>query len=787
MGTKHWFLSYVVVGLFISTLLIMSKPCLCDIQYIGTISPGMEASPMSFIDEKSKFLVSKDRNFVFGFVTTVNDNTKFLLAIVHMASSIVLWTANRALPVSNVDNFVFDKKGNAYLQRNGTVIWSTNTISKTMELQDTGNLVLLGNDDNNTVIWQSFSYPTDTLMPSQDFKEGMKLTSEPSSNNLTYVLEIKSGDVVLSAGFKTPQTYWTMQNDNRKTINKNGDVVAFANLSDNSWRFYDNNKSLLWQFIVSDIHASWIAVLGKDGVITFSNLNGTGSNSDASLRIPRDPCGTPEPCDPYGICSNNRMCSCPLVLLPSCKPGFASPCDDESKRSVEFLKVDDGLGYFALDFLHPYSNTDLSSCQTSCLGNCSCLAMFFHRSSGNCFLLDSVGSFQKSDDADSSGYVSYIKVARDGGQRSNKHIIVVVIVVIITFLILLFMGVLYYKKKKRLPRENSEEENFLENLTGMPIRFRYKDLEVATNNFSVKLGQGGFGSVYKGLLPDGTELAVKKLEGIGQGKKEFRAEVSIIGSIHHHNLVRLKGFCADGNHRLLVYEYMANNSLDKWIFKNKKSEFLLDWDTRFSIALGTAKGLAYLHQECDSKIVHCDIKPENVLLDDHFIAKVSDFGLAKLMNREESHVFTTLRGTRGYLAPEWITNYAISEKSDVYSYGMVLLEIIAGRKNYDPNETSEKFNFPRFAFKMMEEGKMRDIIDSEMKIDDENDDRVHCAINVALWCIQEDMSMRPSMTKVVQMLEGLCTVPKPPKSSNEGKTSSSSDAYLSAVSLSGPR
>ncbi|KEH38549.1 putative protein kinase RLK-Pelle-SD-2b family [Medicago truncatula] len=789
MGTQHWFFSNVVYVLSISILLVMSKLCLCDIQYIGTISPGMEGSQTNFIDKDFKFLLSKNRVFAFGFVAAVNDTTKFLLAIVHTASSTVLWAANRALPVSNYDSFVFDKNGNAFLEKDGIVIWSTNTISKAMELQDNGNLVLLGNDDNDTVIWQSFSYPTDTLMPSQEFKEGMKLTSEPSPNNLTYVLEIKSGNVILSAGYKTPQTYWTMQKDNRKIIDKVGHVVAFANLSDNSWRFYDNNKSLLWQFIFSadgGINGSWIAVLGRDGVITFSNLNGGGSNGDSSTRIPQDYCGTPEPCDPYNICANKRTCSCPHVLLPSCKPGFVSPCDDDkSKKSIEFLKADDGLGYFALDFLHPYLNTDLAGCQTSCRRNCSCLAMFYHTSSGNCFLLDSIGSFQKSDDAD-SGYVSYIKVSSDGSGSSNKDIIVVVVVVILsTLLVLLFAGVLYCRKKKKFAPENSEEDNFLENLTGMPIRFRYKDLEVATNNFFVKLGQGGFGSVYKGVLPDGSELAVKKLEGIGQGKKEFRAEVSIIGSIHHLNLVKLKGFCADGTHRLLVYEYMANNSLDKWIFKKKKSAFLLDWDTRFNIALGTAKGLAYLHQECDSKIVHCDIKPENVLLDDHFIAKVSDFGLAKLMNREQSHVFTTLRGTRGYLAPEWITNYAISEKSDVYSYGMMLLEIIGGRKNYDPNETSEKSNFPRFAFKMMEEGKVRDIIDSEMKIDDEFDDRVHCAISVALWCIQEDMSMRPSMTEVVQMLEGLCTVPKPPKSSNEGDTSS--DAYLSAVSLSGPR
>jgi len=305
------------------------------------------------------------------------------------------------------------------------------------------------------------------------------------------------------------------------------------------------------------------------------------------------------------------------------------------------------------------------------------------------------------------------------------------------------------------------------------------------------------------VLPDGTQLAVKKLEGIGQGKKEFRVEVSIIGSIHHHHLVRLKGFCAEGSHRLLVYEYMANSSLDKWIFNKHKREFHLDWNTRFNIALGTAKGLAYLHEDCDSKIVHCDIKPENVLLDDNFLAKVSDFGLAKLMTREQSHVFTTLRGTRGYLAPEWITNYAISEKSDVYSYGIVLLEIIGGRKNYDPSETLEKSHFPSFAFKMMEEGKVEEVVDSKIETSEDDYERVHVAIKVALWCIQEHMTLRPSMTKVVQMLEGLCDVPKPPscgsrfhstllKPVSEAGTSSgpsdcNSDAYLSAVQLSGPR
>ncbi|KAK7410264.1 hypothetical protein VNO78_00905 [Psophocarpus tetragonolobus] len=806
-----------------STLFLLCKFCICSSQHTGSVSPGvLKGSQMNWIDRNGMFLKSNEGQFGFGFVTTANDTTQFLLSIIYVATSRVIWTANKGVPVANSDNFEFDDKGNAFLQKDGSVVWSTNTSNKgvsSMELRDTGNLVLLGSD-NSTVIWQSFSYPTDTLLPTQEFTEGMKLISNPSPNNLTHVLQIKSGNVVLTAGFQTPQPYWTMQQDNRKVINKDGDVVASANISENSWRFYDKSRSLLWQFIFSSdrgTNATWIVVLGSDGFITFSNLNGGVSNA-ASEIIPPDPCGTPEPCDAYTICTGsiNKRCSCPSVI-PTCKPGFASPCGGDSAKSIQLVKAEDGLDYFALQFLQPFSRTDLDGCQTSCRGNCSCLAMFFHKSSGNCFLLDSLGSFQKPDS--DSGYAAYIKVLGDGGSGNgsggsgsgNKHTVIVVVIVLVTMFVicgLVFGGIKYHRRKQRLPespRDGSEEDNFLENLTGMPIRYSYKDLETATNNFSVKLGQGGFGSVYKGVLPDGTQLAVKKLEGIGQGKKEFRAEVSIIGSIHHLHLVRLKGFCADGTHRLLAYEYMPNGSLDKWIFKKNKGEFLLDWDTRFNIALGTAKGLAYLHEDCDSKIVHCDIKPENVLLDDHFMAKVSDFGLAKLMNREQSHVFTTLRGTRGYLAPEWITNYAISEKSDVYSYGMVLLEIIGGRKNYDPSESSEKSHFPTFAYKMMEEGKLRDIFDSELKID-ENDDRFQCAIKVALWCIQEDMSMRPSMTRVVQMLEGLCTVPKPPnssslgsrlyatvfKSSSEGATSSgpsdcNSDAYLSAVRLSGPR
>ncbi|CAI9759575.1 unnamed protein product [Fraxinus pennsylvanica] len=647
---------------------------------------------MNWIDNDGLFLVSNNTNFAFGFMTT-QDVTLFLLAVIHKGTSTVIWSANRDSPVENSDSFVFDDSGNAYLQSGGSEVWSSYTANKgvsEMELLDSGNLILRGSDGSLT--WQSFSHPTDTLLTNQEFTEGMKLVNSPGSNNLSYSLEIKSGDLILYAGFQPQQPYWAMGKDNRRTINKDGDGIVSATLTANSWRFFDKNKVLLWQFIFSQdtrANATWVVVLGDDGFITFTLLQG-GSSGASSVRIPQDQCSRPAACDPYFVCYTGNKCQCP-PSLPSCKLGTFPSCNN-SKDPGDLVNAGDGLSYSAIGYVQPFSKTDLNGCRDSCLRNCSCGAMFFESSSGNCFLFDQIGSLQGSNE--DGGYVSYIKVSGTGGSDGNpgggdkKRFPFIVIIIIVTISVifgLLYTGFIFHRKSKKLPespKESSDEDNFLEGLSGMPIRFSYKDLQTATNDFSVKLGQGGFGSVYQ----------------------------------------------------------------------------------------------------------------------------VSDFGLAKLMTREQSHVFTTLRGTRGYLAPEWITNYAISEKSDVYSYGMVLLEIIGGRKNYDPAESLEKSHFPSYAFKMMEEGKLKAIIDAKLKIDEE-DERVGIAIKVALWCIQDDMYLRPSMTKVVQMLERVSPVPPPPtasqlgsrldssffKSIGEEGTSSggpsdcNSNAYLSAVRLSGPR
>ncbi|KAL8110030.1 hypothetical protein AgCh_025952 [Apium graveolens] len=681
--------------------------------------------------------------------------TLFLLAIVHLNTKRIAWSANRASPVKNFDKFVFDDTGNAVLQSGGSVIWSTSTSNEgvsAMELQDSGNLVLLGSADR--IVWQSFDHPANSLLSNQDFSEGMKLVSNPSASDLTYFLEIKSGDVVLYANYRNPQPYWSISRDNRRIIDKVGGNVSVVSLNGNSWRFHGKGKVLLWQFVFSDNadpNSTWVATLGDDGFITFYNLQSGSSNGNSPTRIPTDSCSRPEPCNSYEICYNGNRCQCPSVLdfKDKCGPGVGSSCN-EPKGSIELVNAGKGLSYFALGLVLPSSKGHLDSCKSSCLANCSCLAMFHEEKSQNCFHFDTVGSLQGSNNG--SDFVSYIKVpgnggnGRDsGGNRGNKKkvLLVIAILSVTTMVIfgLLYVGIRYYQKQNRFLVESPkevEEDNFIENISGMPIRFSHRDLQIATNNFTTKLGQGGFGSVYEGVLPDG-----KQLEGTGQGKKEFRAEVGSIGSIHHLHLVRLKGFCIEGSHRLLVYEYMENGSLERWIFKKNKGDFL-DWDTRYEIAIGTAKGLAYLHEDCDVKIVHCDIKPENVLLDDNFLAKVSDFGLAKLMSREQSHVFTTLQGTRGYLAPEWITNYAILEKSDVYSYGMVMLEII-GDDGTRSNEGQ---------------------LDVKLKIA-EDDERVSIAIKVALWCVQYDMHLRPSMTKVVQMLEQVSPVPLPPSSSQQ--------------------
>ncbi|EFJ35790.1 hypothetical protein SELMODRAFT_79019, partial [Selaginella moellendorffii] len=265
----------------------------------------------------------------------------------------------------------------------------------------------------------------------------------------------------------------------------------------------------------------------------------------------------------------------------------------------------------------------------------------------------------------------------------------------------------------------------------------------------------------EGVLRDGKKLAVKKLHS-NKGQKQFIAEVASLGTISHVNIVRLCGFCAELSHRLLVYEFMPNGSLDKWIFRNQEAP--LDWDRRYSIALGTARGLAYLHEESREPIIHLDIKPQNILLDENFEAKVGDFGMAKLlMSRDVTQVITGVRGTPGYLAPEWLLSNTATKKCDVYSYGMVLLELIGGRKNLDPAKIDSElsFFFPAWAVNEVKQGRLLSVVDPKIRdgVDNQGAERM---VKVAFWCIQENPADRPTMDAVIQMLEGRQEIAEPP-------------------------
>ncbi|XP_042981211.1 rust resistance kinase Lr10-like [Carya illinoinensis] len=299
-------------------------------------------------------------------------------------------------------------------------------------------------------------------------------------------------------------------------------------------------------------------------------------------------------------------------------------------------------------------------------------------------------------------------------------------------------------------------EKFLEDYRNFkPTRYSYADIKKITNQFAEKLGQGAYGTVFKGKLSNQIHVAVKILNNSSkENGEEFINEVGIMGRIHHVNVVRLVGFCADGFRRALVYEFLSNYSLEKFIFSANVKNRFLGWDKLQDIAIGVAKGIEYLHQGCDHQILHFDIKPHNVLLDDNFNPKISDFGLAKLCSKDQSVVsMTTGRGTMGYIAPEVFSrNFGnVSYKADVYSFGMLLLEIVGGKRNVDVTvESTSKVYFPEWIYNLLEQKE-------ELRVFIEDDGYTKIVEKLAivgLWCIQWHPMDRPSMKLVVQMLEG---------------------------------
>ncbi|CAN1267018.1 G-type lectin S-receptor-like serine/threonine-protein kinase At1g11330 [Linum perenne] len=315
------------------------------------------------------------------------------------------------------------------------------------------------------------------------------------------------------------------------------------------------------------------------------------------------------------------------------------------------------------------------------------------------------------------------------------------------------------------------------------LLFDLRTLQVATNFFSElnKLGHGGFGPVYKGLMPDGQEIAVKKLSlDSRQGLTEFTNEVKLLLKIQHKNLVTLLGCCIEGPEKMLVYEYLPNKSLDYFLFEKSSS---LDWATRFRIITGVARGLLYLHEEAPMRILHKDIKASNILLDERMNPKISDFGLARLFSEEDTHVNTfRIAGTPGYMAPEYTMRGYLSVKTDVFSYGILLLEIVGGRKNLDPRLGQDHADLLNHAWKLYQAGKTLELLDPS--IDKYNSEEVGMCIQIGLLCCQQTVLDRPIMNSVLLMLSSdSFTLPEPGKPGMQG-ISSVEDSSRNSISIS---
>ena len=323
-------------------------------------------------------------------------------------------------------------------------------------------------------------------------------------------------------------------------------------------------------------------------------------------------------------------------------------------------------------------------------------------------------------------------------------------------------------KRRRISKTHVNVDIFLKNHQFLaPKRYSYSQVKKMTNSFKVKLGQGGFGSVYKGELSNGNLVAVKILSELKGNGEDFINEVASVGRTSHVNIVTLVGFCCDGHQRALIYDFMPNGSLERFIYgRETSSDSHLGWEKLHQIAIGIARGLEYLHSGCNTRILHFDIKPHNILLDEDLCPKISDFGLAKLFLEKRSMIsMSHMRGTPGYIAPELFSrNFGqVSHKSDVYSYGMMILEMVGGRKNIEVevDHTSEIY-FPHWIYKKVELHEEQ--LGLHGIVNEEENEMVRKMIIVGLWCIQTNPLSRPTITKVLEMLEDdLASLEIPPK------------------------
>ncbi|XP_004305424.1 PREDICTED: G-type lectin S-receptor-like serine/threonine-protein kinase At2g19130-like [Fragaria vesca subsp. vesca] len=750
----------------LSVLLLLSYTA-CTLKAVEILLPGQSLNA----DQK---ITSPGGIFELGFFTPGNSQHYYIgIWYKNLPQQTVVWVANRHQPIIDPtsSSLVLLENGNLTLNSPSTVaIWSANstpqaTNSTIAMLLDNGNFVIR---DASSVLWQSFDHPTDTWLPGARLgfnKLTKKIQSVTPWRNPQYPapgpfsFELEQSRLRLL--WNSSETYWTSGDWTGKTFSHIQNIEEKYVPSIFSFVVNETGSYLTYAVRASAYpdtfeHTFIRYMIETTGQIKFFVLEKGTLQWNLLWMQPTKQCDVYASCGAFSICNplNLPRCGC----LKGFRPKFPKDweLEDHSNgcgRKTSFHCSDEGNSAFLVmkNVTYPKSPDSLAvdnigKCRLACLRNCSCTAFAYDSQcliwGGDLFNVTQLSS------EGMIGKVWYLRVA-----ASEKRMTTWIVVGVLAGIFTLFSIALVVVRRRK---STGALESFEQSL----VLFNYRDLRKATENFSEKIGEGAFGSVFKGILRDSTPIAVKQLKSLWHVEKQFQAEVRTLGTIQHINLLRLRGFCAEYTRRLLVYDYVANGSLQSVLFQ--KHPLILDWKARYHIAIGIARGLAYLHEDCRDCIIHCDIKPENILLDEEYSPKVADFGLAKLIGRHHSRVLTTVRGTVGYLAPEWFTGEAITPKADVFSYGKLLFEVISGRRNTEGLDDGLENYIPNRIANVVTRGQdVLTLVDYRLEGNADKDELIR-ACKVACWCIQDEEKDRPTMRRVVQILEGALDVGIPP-------------------------
>ncbi|KAL6841553.1 hypothetical protein ACP4OV_028696 [Aristida adscensionis] len=774
--------------LFLSLILLISQANLAIAQANGTnihLGDNLDARGI-------QSWVSPSGRFAFGFYP---DAEGFSIGVwlVTGASRTIVWTANRDDPPISGGSILLTYGGLQWIPANegsqGKFIAATSTQPASAAILDTGNFVLY--DTKKQVLWSTFSSPTDTLLPGQNlFPNSQLFSSVSDANHAAGKYRLKNqqdGNLVLYPidALDSDSSYW-----NTGTFGKNYILTLSLDPNGTLWQFDQKTSYVNVLFLTNqssdasaDTDVHFRLTLDADGIFRlYSHVffrNGTEPTTQVKwLKPSNDRCSVKGVCGPNSFCqvNSNGETSC------SCLPGFGWLTVNQSMQGCWRLQNDvctgnsysDGTRPVAsmvevkntswsdISYAVPPQTTTIEACKALCLSDCACeVAMFNSYCSkqmlpmryGRIFPGSNITLFVKIYTDEPKGVVRKTRSAGSVAMLISGAALAVFSLVVLSASILLCKKRLTWRYTRAQQQQDSE---LCDESIGIRS-YSFQDLELSTDGFTEEIGRGAFGTVFKGMLANSNRaIAVKKLERMAEnGEREFQREVRAIARTHHRNLVRLLGFCNEGMHRLLVYEYVPNGSLAGLLFK---SDALPSWSYRVAIALDVARGLQYLHEDIDQPIIHCDIKPENILIDSSGMAKIADFGLAKLLMGNQTETFTGIRGTRGYLAPEWSKNTAITVKADVYSYGVMLLEMISCKKSMELKLAGEEWNISEWAYEYVISGNLKEVSAGEGV----NEIELERMVKIGIWCTQNEPVTRPAMKSIVQMMEGSAEVRRPP-------------------------